>query len=125
MSEVLAGKRVLVVEDEYFIAADLKRALTSEEAIVVGPVAALEKGVSMVEKEKVDAAILDINLDGSFSYPLADKLSDRAVPFLIVTGYDGSALPERYRDAPRVSKPFDPREVVAMLESLCREADTT
>lgn len=79
MTGVLAGRRVLVVEDEYFIAVDLKRALSKEGALVVGPVRDLAAGLSLAD-EPIDAAILDVNLEEAMSYPIADRLRDRKVP---------------------------------------------
>ena len=114
----LAGKRILVVEDEYFIAADLKRALGQRGAAVVGPVADLAAGLEMARTEPLDAAILDVNLEGAFSYPLADRLAAAGVPHLFLTGYDPWALPEAYRDRPRVAKPFVLGALIETVERL-------
>lgn len=114
----LAGKRILIVEDEYFIAADLKRALQQDGAIVIGPVGDVKLGLALAEAEELDAAVLDVNLEGSNSYPIADRLVDQAVPYMFLTGYDGWALPQPYRDAPRVAKPFTVHMVLAHLGRL-------
>jgi DNA-binding NarL/FixJ family response regulator len=106
MSGCLSGKRILVVEDEYFIASDLKNALCGEEAIVIGPAADLERGLTLLEEAVPDAAILDVNLEGSDSYPIAKLLAERGIPFLFLTGYDSWSLPEPYRAYPRLAKPF-------------------
>ena len=122
MPDSLTGKRVLVVEDEYFIASDLKRALTTEGAIVVGPVGSLAAGLSLAE-EPIDAAVLDVNLNEAMSFPIADKLRSRGVPYMFLTGYDGWSLPAQYRDAARLAKPFPPQNVVAMVRSLVATAE--
>ena len=114
----LAGKTILVVEDEYFIASDLKRALEKEDATVVGPAGNIGKGLSLLGEEPIDAAILDVNLEGTTSYPIADRLGEQSVPYVFLTGYDGWALPDAYRDAPRVAKPFSMRAVLACVEQL-------
>jgi len=117
MADALAGKRILVVEDEYFIASDLRRMLQGEGAEVVGPVGNLAAGLSLAE-ESIDAAVLDVNLAEVTSYPIADRLGSRAIPFMFLTGYDGWSLPPAYRDAARLAKPFGAQAVVAMLETL-------
>ncbi|MBN8808250.1 MAG: response regulator [Sphingomonas sp.] len=117
MAGNLAGKRILVVEDEYFIASDLKAALTRADAIVVGPAGNLDRALALAEGE-VDAALLDVNLEGSFSYAIADRLAARDVPYLFLTGYDSWALPDAYRDAPRAAKPFSTPAVLDMVERL-------
>ena len=80
MTEGLAGKRILIIEDEYFIASDIKRALTGVGAVAVGPAGTLESALALAE-EDIDLALLDVNLEGEHSYPIANRLRDRAVPF--------------------------------------------
>lgn len=120
MTGVLAGKRVLIVEDEYFIATDIKRTLKREGAEIVGPVGNLESGLSLAD-EDLDAAILDVNLEEASSYPIAERLRDRRVPYLFLTGYDAWALPAEHRDTARLAKPFPPQSVVTMVEALVSE----
>ncbi len=114
----LAGKRVLIVEDEYFIAADIGRALAGCEAVVLGPAGDIDKAMALLDAGPVDAAVLDVNLDGRRSFPIADRLAARSVPYLFVTGYDGWALPENHRGAPRLSKPFAMHAVLAEIDRL-------
>lgn len=118
MAGMLAGKRVLIVEDEYFIAFDLKRALAQQDAIVVGPVAELDRGLALAGDEALDAAVLDVNLEDGMTFPIAAALADRAVPYMFLTGYDGWSLPEEYRSAPRLAKPFAMRAVLGCIEQL-------
>jgi CheY-like chemotaxis protein len=115
MDDRLAGKQILVVEDEYFIASDLKRALEAQGATIVGPVASLGKALDLIARQAIDAAILDVNLEGAHSFPVADQLRENGVPYMFVTGYDEWALPEKYRQVPRVAKPF---RVSVMLRAL-------
>lgn len=117
MTEGLTGKRVLIVEDEYFIAADLKRALAEAGAIVVGPAGTLASAQALVDDD-IDLAMLDVNLDGEHSYPLANRLRERAVPFAFLTGYDRWALPPAYRDVPRLHKPFDLAQLIRQLTAI-------
>lgn len=117
MTGALTGKRVLIVEDEYFIAADLKRALKQEGAEVVGPVGNLAAGFQLADAP-LDVAVLDVNLEEALSYPIADRLRERSVPYLFLTGYDGWSLPTAYRSDARLAKPFAMPAVVEMLERL-------
>lgn len=118
MAGHLAGKRILVVEDEYFIASDLKRALLQEEAIVLGPVAELGRGLSLAAEEAIDAAVLDVNLEETMSYPIADRLRSKNIPYMFLTGYDSWSMPSDYRDVARLAKPFPMQSVVTMMEKL-------
>jgi DNA-binding NarL/FixJ family response regulator len=118
MKDVLEDKNVLIVEDEYFIASDLKKVLSSRGAHIVGPVGDLVGGLRLAESGSVDVAILDVNLAGSNSYPLADNLAGRDTPYMFLTGYDGWSMPEEYRNIPRISKPFCETQVVQMIEGL-------
>lgn len=118
MATGLAGKRILVVEDEYFIASDLKRALIGAGAEVIGPTGEVAKGVELVVTDGIDAAVLDVNLEIADSYPIADALMARGTPFLFLTGYDGWAVPEGYRDAPRMTKPFQMEAVLLRVSEL-------
>ena len=112
----LAGLRVLVVEDEFLIADDLQQELEAAGAEVVGPAATVEAALRLAaEAGRLDGAILDVNLCGARVYPVADLLRERNVPFVLATGYDPRAIPDRYRDAPRSEKPIDLAKVVRAL----------
>jgi DNA-binding response OmpR family regulator len=115
----LHAQRILVVEDEYFIAADMRDLLIRAGAEVVGPVGNVSAATWMVDTKNLDAAVLDVNLDGVMSFPVADRLRQVGVPFAFVTGYDEWAMPEEYRDAPRIGKPFSSAGVIACLQGLC------
>lgn len=117
MTEALMGKRILIIEDEYLIASDLKRALTSAGAVVVGPAGTLETALSLAEQD-LDLALLDVNLDGDRSYSVANRLRHRSVPFAFLTGYDDWALPPAYRDVPRFGKPFTIAQLIDELTAL-------
>lgn len=73
---------------------------------------------SLAGDAPVDAAILDVNLEGSTSYLIADRLAEISVPFLFLTGYDDWVLPKPYREAPRLAKPFQLRSVLSRVEQL-------
>lgn len=117
---VLKGRRVLVVEDEYFLADDMARALESLGAQVVGPVPTRERALALITSEALDAAVLDINLKGDAVFPVADALGARGVPYVFATGYDLSSLPEAYQAIPRWEKPFNPHELARALSQALR-----
>lgn len=117
----LNGKRILVVEDDYFIASDLKRSLAEHGAEVVGPVGNLDAGLALARGSGLDGAVLDVNLDGGLSYGIADALHAAAVPHLFLTGYDEWSLPEAHRKTPRMGKPFATEAVVAAVRGLFAE----
>lgn len=118
MPASLVGKRILVVEDEYFIAADLRNGLVEQAVTVIGPTGDLATALEMLSGEKPDAAVLDINLNDQLSWPLAIELRRRAIPFLFVTGYDSWYLPEAFRDVPQLAKPFSMEVLIGTLSGL-------
>jgi DNA-binding response OmpR family regulator len=74
---------------------------------VVGPFGDVTQASQATQTEAIDIAVLDTNLNGELVYPVAEELLRCGIPFLFLTGYDASDLPDRYRTNPRVSKPFD------------------
>lgn len=104
----LAGLDVLVVEDRYLIASDIAEEVRRLGGAVVGPAPSISAASALIERQPVDLAVLDINLDGEMAFPLAARLSERGTAFLFVTGYDEWVLPSEWRDRPRLRKPFKP-----------------
>jgi CheY-like chemotaxis protein len=106
-ADALRGRRLLVVEDEYLIAAALEHALEDRGAEVVGPAGSVEGALRLVEAEgdRLDGAVLDINLRDERVYPVADVLAARGVPFVFLTGYDAQVIPDTYAGVPRSEKP--------------------
>lgn len=102
----LAGRRILVVEDEAIVAMLVEDLLDELGCVVVGPAARIEDALRCIESDEIDAAVLDVNLYGERSYPVADALAARNLPFVFVTGYGQSGLDREYRDRPVVQKPF-------------------
>ncbi len=106
------GSRILVVEDEYFLAEDLRGALDRQGAEVLGPVPTVSEALELLSNGPApDLAILDINLQGETVYPQAEALSALGIPFVFATGHDAQALPQAYADVLRVEKPFDLQQV--------------
>jgi DNA-binding response OmpR family regulator len=113
--EDLHGIRILIVEDEAYLAADLAEALRARGAIVIGPAATLEDAYRAVASHWIDRAVLDVNLDGELSFPIADRLEAAGIPYVIATGYAADALPERFRGKPRLEKPYRAEALAAMM----------
>ena len=119
-SEHLKGFRLLVVEDEYLVAADLTASLESLGAEVIGPAASVEEALSLLDNNGggLDGAVLDINLQNERVYPVADVLTARGIPFVFTTGYDAAAVPTAYAWAPRCEKPVDKTQLVWWLSNV-------
>lgn len=112
----LAGRLVMVVEDEYVIARDLAETLEAAGARVAGPVATLHAAQAMLERcPDIAGAVLDVKLHDDMAYPLIPQLRRRSIPFVLATGYDRDALPATLRDAVLCEKPLEPARVVAAL----------
>lgn len=113
-----ASRRVLVVEDEAMVALMLEDVLVELGYAIVGPVAKLERALETARREKLDAAILDVNLNGAEAYGIAEVLAARDIPFAFVTGYGKRGLREPWRDRPVVQKPFQTQDVQAVMTGL-------
>ena len=107
MSSPLSGRRVLIVEDEIMVAWGMQDMLTQLGCAVVGPASRVDQALGMIEAETFDAVVLDINLNGEKSYPVADALAARSIPFVFATAYDVSRLPIEYSGSPVLQKPFE------------------
>lgn len=115
----IAKPRILVVEDEFFVAEAIGHAVRSEGWDVAGPADAVTTALEIAQSETLDAAVLDLNVEGRLVWPVAAVLRERGVPFLFLTGYDQSQLAHPdYRDAPTIGKPFTERDLLAQLARL-------
>lgn len=115
----LQSKRVLIVEDEYLIAQDLAEALRAAGADVAGPVGSAADAERLLGSgRRPDLALLNVRLRGGTVFALADKLDDAGVPFLFVSGYDASSLPERFKDRPRVEKPVQSEVLMERIRAV-------
>ena len=111
--------RVLVVEDEYYLASDLATALEAIGVKVVGPCGHLDDALEQVERAQLDAAIVDISLHGRQSFPVADRLHAQKIPFLFATGYGPDLIPARFSEVTRCEKPLDRFKVAREIVRLC------
>lgn len=118
MSRALHGLRVLLVEDELLIAQMLRGMLEDLGCVVVGPAARVAEALDLIDVEPVDGAVLDICLNRQFSYPVADALRVRDVPFLFSTGYQPERVRPEYQACPILQKPYRTAELERALRAL-------
>jgi CheY-like chemotaxis protein len=118
MDSPLSGRRILVVEDEMMVAGLLADMLTDLGCAVVGPAARVDQALAMIDAEAIDVALLDLNLNGHLSYPVADALVARGVPFVFSTGYGKGRLLADYQTFPVLQKPFHESELFDALAKL-------
>ena len=116
----LAGRRILVVEDDFLIAETLADVLLAAGAVVAGPVGTASEAQAVLAEAglALDAAVLDIDLHGQKSYAVADAMIRRGIPFVLTTGYDANAVDAAYRHLPRCEKPVTSRAILAALAAL-------
>lgn len=114
-SENLAGRNVLIVEDEYFLAVEVADAVRKAGGTALGPVPDVEGAMAILAQAHVDAAILDIRLGEETSFPVAQALRAKGVPVIFVTAYDDWFLPSDLDDVPVYRKPTDPENVLRVL----------
>ncbi len=113
---LLAGKRVLVVEDEALVAILIENLLEDCDCTVVGPCGTVAAALLAARTETFDLAVLDVNLNGLRVYPVAEVLSDRNIPFVFLSGYGEEAIPSGRNTWKVCAKPFKINDLVAMLE---------
>lgn len=115
----LTGKRILIVEDDWFIAGYVSETLEAAGAAPVGPVATAGAALELLEREPApDAATLDFTLLDGDSVPVARRLAAMEVPFLLLSATTGASLPDDLAARPRLAKPFGGFQVVDALADM-------
>jgi CheY-like chemotaxis protein len=118
----LHGRRVLVVEDEALVAMLMEDGLVDAGAEVVGPAGSVDEALGLIEQVTCDgglnAAVLDMNLEGATVLPVADRLAALGVPFVFATGYGENCDRGTHAAALILAKPFEPDALVAVVEGL-------
>jgi CheY-like chemotaxis protein len=114
----LNGAKVLVLEDETLVSMMVEDMLLDLGCEVVGPFAKLDQALAFIDggDGQIDAALLDVNLGGVRSFPMAEALAGKGVPFVFTTGYDESGLPDAWRGRPTLRKPFMMGEMAEALK---------
>jgi PAS domain S-box-containing protein len=104
----VSGNRIMVVEDEALVALALRESLDEMGFSVLGPFNRISEAMVALRNNRVDAAVLDVNLGGELIYPLADVLAADRVPFVFITGYGAEEIEPRYAKVPILQKPIEP-----------------
>lgn len=111
-SGTLIDRRILLVEDEYYLADDLRRVLEKEGAMIVGPFASVTSASVAARASELDCAVLDLNLQGELSFRLYEELAARGVPVVVISGYDRHSLPSQFAEITLLAKPVDTSRLV-------------
>ncbi|MCK1745057.1 response regulator [Bradyrhizobium sp. 139] len=115
----LSGRRIFVVEDEYFLADDIGRTFRALGADVAGPVGDIEDALRILHDGSIlDAAVLDVNIRSEMIFPVARELKARNVPFMFTTGYDRITISPEFQDVPLLEKPIDLSAMAQRLAAL-------
>jgi CheY-like chemotaxis protein len=112
-----SGIKILLVEDEGFVALMIEDMLQELGCEIVASVARLKEACDIASTAELDLAVLDINLGGERSFPIANILQERGVPFMFSTGYGKNGLPPELSGSPVLSKPFAAKELEETLSS--------
>ena len=116
--------RVLIVEDEFLIASDVADTLKEAGCHSVAIAPSVEKALAILAKHEIDAAILDANLNGTSSEPVAVALHLKGIPFMVVSGYSNERRSGLLQQAPFLTKPCQATELVRLLSSLTARETT-
>jgi DNA-binding response OmpR family regulator len=123
-SDALAGRRVLVVEDEWIVAVELDDELTQMGCRVIGPVPSVSDAMEILVGESIDIALVDIGLGDDTGYPIAQALGARNVPVVFLTGYHMTALAPEFRHLRCLEKPAGARGLAIALAGALADANT-
>ena len=105
------AKRVLIVEDEFLVAMELEFMLEELGHRVIKVVTGLIEAIGIAQTADIDFAVLDINLGGAKSFPVAEVLRGRGIPFVFASGYGSDGLVASYRHERALRKPYERREL--------------
>jgi CheY-like chemotaxis protein len=114
--------RVLVVEDEALVSLLIEDMILDLGTEVIGPAATVREALALLESEWVDAAVLDIRIDGEVTYPVAEVLLDRNIPVIFATGYFTAIIPDQFVHLPVLEKPFSQQDLAVALSEALQDA---
>lgn len=117
----LSGHRILVVEDDYYLATDTARALQGAGAEVLSPCATEQAARDEIADQRPAGAVVDVNLGQGASFSLARTLKDLGIPFVFVTGYDQQIIPAEFEGVTRLVKPVELRHIVGAIGEIVRQ----
>ncbi|CAN7286931.1 response regulator [Neorhizobium tomejilense] len=111
-TQIFAGIRVLIIEDEALVSMMLEEFLEQIGCRTMATASRLDDAISKARSLPLDMALLDVNLAGEASFPVAEILTARDIPFIFVTGYGPLGLPADMRHIPVLPKPFQMAQLV-------------
>jgi DNA-binding NtrC family response regulator len=114
----LKGKRILIVEDSPVVGPFTADLLGELGCKVVGPAPNMAVGRALIDSEKIDAALVDVHIRGERVFPLCEALAAKGVPFVLTSGYADWNMPEKWRDRPRLQKPYTLDQIGEALRRL-------
>jgi two-component system, response regulator PdtaR len=119
---IFDGVTVLLVEDDFIVAFDMQTALEEQGARVLGPASSLSEARALIANDRPTIAVLDVNLNGEYVFPLLEDLRTREVPYVFATAYadDDRLFPQLAKAAPRLAKPVQPNVLVGQLARMLR-----
>ena len=118
----LKGLRILIVEDDYYLATDTRAVIEEAGGQVVGPFGTAEQARAALDAGGADLAVIDINLGSGPAFELARHLDSAKLPFLFATGYDHATVPDDLKDIVRLEKPFRPADLITAAASVHQAA---
>jgi DNA-binding response OmpR family regulator len=113
--------RILVVEDEAMISMLLEDMVLDCGGELVGPAARFDDALALAHKAEFGVAVLDLNLNGTLSYPIAEVIRERGIPVIFATGYGADGVLDRFRDCPTLQKPFSQQDFAEAVAAVYRE----
>jgi len=116
--KVLNGQRILVLEEEASIAQLLVDMLEALNCRVIGPADRIPQALHLLVEHDADAAILDVKIEGKPSYPVAEELVRRGIPWAFASSNNADDFAHRYPDVPAIAKPYSSAHIQDVLERL-------
>lgn len=118
MARTNRESKLLIVEDEWLLAEQIADALTAAGFDVIPPVPSVATALSIIDQEKIGAAVLDIRLKGEDSFEFARELKDRGIPFIFASGYAQLEIPADLREYPVLGKPIRVGDLIDTLRAI-------
>lgn len=117
---LLAGRSVLVLEDDFYLADDARQILEDAGASVLGAFSTVKDALNLLDQTKPDCALVDVNLGAGPNFESARAIRSRDIPLIFMTGYDATTIPAEFANAPCLQKPADARRLLAVVAALFR-----
>jgi len=113
---------VLVIEDDYYIADDMRQWLEDAGAHVVGPYPDVRTAFEALKQHHADCAVVDVNLGQGPSFDPARDLLARGISVVLVTGYDAKVIPTELSHLPCLHKPTESHKIIKAVHDVCSAA---